>query len=152
MRITALAAVAALLLPGAGRAEGLRVSDAFSRASSGDRPGVAYMTIHGGDTADRLVSAQSPRAARVELHTMTMDGGVMRMRPVEGIDVPAGGTVRLAPGQPFHLMLEGLKEPLRQGEMVPLALRFERAGERRVDVAVGGPGASEPPGAKGKAR
>ena len=133
--------IALLLMSPAAQAADLVVGEAFSRATPGNGPGVAYLTIRGGDTPDRLVSATSPRAATVTLHTMTMQGSVMRMRQLDAIDVPANATIALAPNQPLHLMLEGLKTPLRKGETVPLVLTFERAGERRVEAVVESPGA-----------
>jgi copper(I)-binding protein len=136
----------ALLLPSAGWAADLTLTDAFSRATPGAGPGAAYVTIHGGDGPDRLLSASTPRARAVTMHTMLMQGSVMRMRQLDAIEVPAGATVTLAPNTPLHLMLEGLTAPLRQGDVVPLVLRFERAGERRIDVPVGGPGAAMPMG------
>ena len=123
----------------------LSVRDAFSRATPGTGPGVAYLTIQGGDAADRLLSVSSPRAAKVGLHSMAMAGGVMRMREVEGIDVPANSTVALAPNAPLHLMLEGLTAPLKPGDQVPLVLRFQRAGERQVTAVVGSPGQAAMP-------
>lgn len=137
--------LAALLLsPIAANAADLTVSQAFSRATPGTAaPGVAYFTIHGGDVADRLIGVSSPRANEVQMHTMTMQGDMMRMRQVDGIDVPAGGTVTLAPGG-LHLMLEELKAPLKQGETVPLVLTFQHAGERRIEAAVGTLGATAP--------
>lgn len=132
-----------VLLPLVARAAELTVTDAFSRATPGRGPGAGYVTIQGGDVADRLLSVSSPRAGRVVLHSMMMQGDVMRMRAIEALDVPAGATVRLAPGG-LHLMLEQLATPLKAGETVPLVLRFERAGERRVDAVVGAAGAMRP--------
>lgn len=143
-----------LLVPAAHAAHAaeLMVDGAFSRATPGSGPGVAYLTIHGGDAADRLLAVSSPRAATVSLHSMVMQGSVMRMRQLDAIEVPAGSTVALAPNQALHLMLEGLKTPLRKGETVPLVLRFERAGERRVEAMVEGPGALTPSAEQGNAR
>lgn len=129
--------------PGVGWAGELSVSDAFSRATPGAGPGVAYFTIHGGDVGDRLVGVTSPRSAKVELHTMSMDGDVMRMREVDAIEVPAGAEVKLAPGG-LHLMLTGLAAPLKTGESVALTLRFEHAGDRTIEVPVGALGAAGP--------
>ena len=147
--MTRLLLAFALLLPVAAEAADLTVTDAFSRATPGAGPGVAYLTIHGGDAPDRLLSARSPRAAHVSLHTMLMQGTVMRMRELDGIDVPAGATVTLGPDAPLHLMLDGLTQPLHAGETVPLVLTFEHAGERRVEARVGGPGAASMPGMPG---
>jgi copper(I)-binding protein len=74
------------------------------------------------------------------LHTHIRDGEVMRMRPVADIPIPPGETVRLRPGG-LHVMLIGLKEPLRQGTTVPLTLRFERAGETTVQLEIQAAGA-----------
>jgi hypothetical protein len=77
-------------------------------------------------------------AERVELHSMQMQGDVMRMRQVDAIELPAGATVELAPGG-LHLMLMGLKSPLKAGERLPLVLRFEKAGELKTELVVGNP-------------
>ena len=130
-------------LPFAAHAADLSVDDAFSRASVGNAPGVAYFTVHGGDAADRLLSVSSPRAGHAAMHTMIMQGEVMRMREVDAIDVPAGGTVALRPGG-LHVMLEQLTSPLRPGETVPLTLSFEHAGQKQVAVPVGPAGATGP--------
>ncbi len=143
-RIPRIACLLLLLAPAARAAEPA-VRDAFSRATPGGGPGVAYMTIQGGDAADRLLSVTSPRAAKVELHSMVMAGSVMRMRELDGIDVPAGGTVVLGPGAPLHLMLEGLTAPLKAGDTLPLVLHFAKAGDKPVEAAVGSPGQSTPP-------
>jgi copper(I)-binding protein len=96
-----------------------------------------YMTIiNRGRMADRLVSASSPRAARIELHTHIRDGAMMRMRPVEGgVAIPAGQTVRFAPGG-LHLMFFDVTGRVSEGDAVPVTLRFERAGTVEV-VAMG---------------
>ena len=101
--------------------------------------GAAYMTITTmGKDSDRLVSVTSPVADAVELHTHIMDGNIMRMRPVDGIDVMPGKPTELKPGG-FHVMLLGLKHPLVAGSTFPLTLTFEKAGSMSVDVAVGNP-------------
>lgn len=97
----------------------------------------AYLTIHNrGSDADRLVSAAASVAKAVELHTVVKDGDVMRMRPVQAIEVAAGATQKLQPGG-YHIMLIGLKAPLKAGDRFPLDLTFEKAGRRVVDVTVG---------------
>ena len=135
MRTTLLAASLAVLLSTPAWAAELTVDGGFSRVTPGTGPGVAYVTIHGGDVADRLVKVSSPRAPTVEMHTMTMEGSIMRMREVEAIDVPAGATVRLAPGG-MHLMLTGMAAPLKVGETLTLVLTFEHAGTRSINVPV----------------
>ncbi|MBR0667481.1 copper chaperone PCu(A)C [Roseomonas hellenica] len=126
------------------RAGDLVIERPWSRAAGANATGVGFLTIRNtGAAPDRLLSASSPIARRVELHTMSMDGAVMRMRPVEDIAVPAGGTVQLAPGG-LHIMLIGLTQPLAQGGRAPLTLRFERAGEVQVELSVEAAGARAP--------
>lgn len=121
----------------------LEVTNAWARATPGKSDvGAAYATIQS-PTADRLVAASSPVAKKVDLHTMTMSGTVMQMRPVAAIDIPAGQPVTLAPDG-LHIMLEGLKKPLRAGQSFPLTLSFEKAGKQTVNVAVQKVGAMAP--------
>ena len=100
------------------------------RASLGDNPNTGgYLTVtNSGEGSDRLVAAACACAERVELHTMSTEGGVMRMGQVEGFDVPASGALTLAPGGD-HLMFLGLHAPLQAGEQVSVTLTFEQAGE-----------------------
>ena len=118
------------------------ISNAWARPTvQGQTAGGGYLRIDNkGAFGDRLIGASSDAASSVELHSMTMDGEVMRMRRVEAIDVPAGGSVELKPGG-LHLMLIGLKAPLRAGSTIPLTLRFEKGGEVRVEAKVAAPGA-----------
>ncbi len=95
----------------------------------------AYMTIRSGD-GDRLMAVSTAAAQYVELHTMTDDNGVMRMREVEGgIEVPADSEVDLKPGG-FHVMLLGLTRELKEGDTITLDLTFETAGKVTVDATV----------------
>ncbi len=121
----------------------LRVSNPFTRATPpGAKVAGAFMSIENqGKEADRLVSASSPVAAVVAIHEMTMDGGLMKMRAVKGIDLKPGATVELRPGG-YHVMLEDLKRPLKDGEQIPLVLTFEKAGALEVKVNVGAMGAA----------
>jgi copper(I)-binding protein len=119
----------------------LTVSEAWVReAPMTDRPGAAYLVIaNSGGQADALVGASSPAAASVEVHeTVAAASGMTAMHPVERIEVPAGGSVRLEPGG-YHLMLMGLKDPLVGGETVQLDLQFERAGTLSVQAVVRAP-------------
>ena len=141
-RSIALAMLAAALASGTAladeyRAKTLRISNAFVRATPpGAKVAGAFMSIENlGKEPDRLVSASSPVAGLVEIHEMAMDGGLMKMRSVKGIDVKPGATVELRPGG-YHVMLEDLKQPLKQGEQVPVLLTFEKAGTVEIKVKV----------------
>jgi periplasmic copper chaperone A len=113
-----------------------KVEAAWARPTvAGQSAGGGYLKITGGGAADRLLSASAPVAKNVELHTMEMDGNVMRMRPVDAVAVPAGQTVELKPGG-LHIMLMGLAQPLKSGSSFPLTLRFEKAGNVTVQVKV----------------
>ncbi|MEO3692590.1 copper chaperone PCu(A)C [Roseateles paludis] len=81
-------------------------------------------------TATRLVSVSTPIAGVAEIHEMSMDGGVMRMRAMPGLDLPAGQPVALKPGG-FHLMFMDLKQPLKAGDTVPVTLTLENAAKQR---------------------
>ena len=110
----------------------------WARASApGQTVGGGFMTIlHQGATEDCLVSATTPIAREVQIHTMNMDGGVMRMRPVEGgLAIPAGGRVVLQPGG-LHLMFMELSAPLVAGSTFPVTLRFANAGDIKVEFNI----------------
>ena len=131
-----LPAVALLLCSGAAVAQVAKVEAAWARPTvAGQSAGGGYLKIAGGATADRLLSATAPVAKQTELHTMSMDGDVMRMRPIEAVPVPARQMVELKPGG-MHLMLVGLAKPLAAGSTFPLTLRFEKAGDITVQVKV----------------
>lgn len=128
------------------KAETARVTIAtpWSRATPGNsKIGVAFLEVQARKGhADKLLSASSPVAGVVELHTHTSDNGVMRMRRIDAIDVPAGGKAVLKPGG-LHLMLMNLKHPLKEGDKIDLTLVFEKAGKIAVKVPVlkvGSPG------------
>lgn len=140
----ALCALPALAAATPARAEPLLVHEPWARAALQGRTSAAYMTIENTTaTLDRLVSATTPAARVVELHTHMMDGGVMRMRPVSAIEVNPGEPAVLRPGG-LHVMLIDLTAPLQPGQTIPLTLRFEKAGEVTVQVAVRPAGASGP--------
>ena len=122
----------------------LTLQHPWSRATAGKVGGGFVEIVNAGKTPDTLVSASSPAADKVEIHTMTMDNGIMRMRPLpNGITVPAGTTASLKPGA-NHIMLIGLKVPLVQGSQVPLTLNFAKAGPVKVQLKVEAAGATEP--------
>ncbi len=124
----------------------ITIEQPWARATPpGAQTGAAYLTImNHGTEADVLVAASSPDAARVEFHQTTTTDGVMKMRPAtSGVAIPAGGTIELKPDGGYHLMLGGLKAPLKSGTMLPLTLRFAKAGSIEVVFAI------EPIGARG---
>lgn len=136
-----------------GRDGPIEVERAWTRATGPTaRTAVAYVAIRNhGAAPDRMLSAASTKAHAVELHETTMEGGVMRMRPVESdVTVPPGGIVRLEPdGGGVHLMLVGPTHSFDRGERVPLTLTFERAGDVRVEMTVEAAGARRPTAAGG---
>ena len=114
----------------------VKVESPWARPTvQGQAAGGGFLRIVGGAADDKLVSASAPIAGRVELHSMTMEGDVMRMRQIDNIPVPAGKTVDLKPGG-LHLMFMDLKTPLQTGSSFPLTLKFLKAGEVKVDVKV----------------
>jgi copper(I)-binding protein len=135
------AATAAVLASGASagdvKAGEITVEGPWARASAGPvRNGVAFMTLsNAGTTDDKLIAAATDVSKKAELHTHIKEGDIMRMRPVDTIDVPAGGVTQLKPGG-FHVMLMGLKAPLKEGETFPLTLTFAKSGEVTVNVTV----------------
>ena len=142
---TAFVMVIVLLFAGAALAQtaAVEVKDPWARATPAKAEnGAAYLTLEA-PVADRLTGLSTPIAKNAELHTMTMEGGVMRMRPLAALDLPAGQPVTLKPGA-VHIMLQGLKEPLQPGRSFPLTLSFEKAGTREVTVAVEKIGAMGP--------
>ncbi len=102
--------------------------------------GASYLTIrnHGQDDehADTLVGGRSPVAEQVEIHKMIHSEGQMKMQQTDRVGIPAQGTVVFEPGA-THIMLKGLAKPLVEGEMFPLTLEFEKAGEVDVMVVIG---------------
>jgi copper(I)-binding protein len=123
----------------------IQIEKPWARATApGAKVAGGYMLIrNAGAAGDKLVSATSPAAAKVELHVHINDGGVMKMREVPGYDVPAKGSFELKPGG-AHLMFMNIKQPFKEGEKVPVTLKFEKAGEVRAEFHVGrlGEGAS----------
>jgi periplasmic copper chaperone A len=121
----------------------LRITNSFARATPpGAKVAGAFMTIKNqGQEADRLISASSPIAGLVEIHEMAVEGGMMKMRAIKGIDVKPGATVELKPGG-YHVMLEDLKQPLKLGDQVPVRLTFEKGGVVEIKVQVEAMGAA----------
>lgn len=141
LSIACLIALPSLALAHETKAGDLVIEHAWSRAST-TANGVAFFTIdNSGKDADKLLSVSGAIADMVSLHTHVMDGEVMRMRAVDAIDIPAGGKAELKPGG-LHIMLMGLKAPLKEGQMFPLTLTFQKAGKVEVQVMVEAAGAA----------
>ena len=124
----------------------LHVSQPWARATpKGASAGAAYLTVtNNGAAPDRLSCAGSDAAAQCQIHTMSMENGVMKMRPVEGgIEIKPGETVTLKPGSD-HLMLLNLKRPLDAGKTVEATLQFEKAGTVKVAFPIAAIGAAAP--------
>jgi hypothetical protein len=130
--LTALAALCCAL-PALARAQPVAVKDAWVRAPApGQKIAAAYMELTSGGNA-ALVAVASPAAVAVELHGTAVEAGVMKMRRVSAVALPAGQAVKLAPGG-LHLMLVDLRRPLEPGDRVPLSLTVERAGSAGRDI------------------
>jgi len=122
----------------------LEIDHPWSRAvPKGATVAAGYVTIKNtGNEPDRLISGSTPVAGKFEIHEMSMDKGVMRMRPVQGgVVIKPGETVELKP-QSSHIMMTGLRQPIEKGKPFKGSLVFEKAGEVEVDFAVEGVGAS----------
>lgn len=132
-----IATLGALLLASCnvGVPPSISVDDAWARATlPAQTSSAVYFTIRNAGAADRLVAISSG-AGNASLHSTSMDNGVMRMRPLAQMDVPANGAVELKPGG-THVMLTGLKGPLVAGSAIDLDLNFEKSGDRHVKAEV----------------
>jgi copper(I)-binding protein len=131
LALAALAAVSASAAP-----TGVQVSGWARPTVTGQSSGAAYLTIRNyGPGADKLVSVASPAASMAGVHRSQTTGGVSRMRPAGPIVVPPGKMLTMAPGR-LHVMLMGLKGSLKPGTSLPLTVRFDRAGERRIQLPI----------------
>ena len=137
--LISLGSLAGLLLaPLLAFASEIDISNAWVRATIGQANVTAgYLTIENqGSESDRLIGVEAPVAAKTEVHTTLMgEGGMMRMRPVDAVDIPAGESVALEAGKD-HLMLTGIKSGLKEGEVIDLILTFEKAGPIEVQANV----------------
>ncbi len=147
LRSFLVAAVLAVTAPAIANAADVKVGDltvshAWARATADTAAnGAAYVTItNGGSTSDRLVTVASPVAANVQLHTHLIEDGIMKMRPVAGIDIEPGAPIELRPGG-LHIMLMGLKAPLKEADDFPVDLTFQKSGKVTAMVHVEAAGA-----------
>jgi copper(I)-binding protein len=137
-------------VPGA-LAGDLVVKDAFARASATAQAtsGVVYATlVNDTDVADRLVGVETPVAGMAMLHESKTDGQTETMAAVAALDIPAGASVTLKPGG-YHVMLMGLKAPLKKGEHIAVTFIFEKAGRIEISLPVAGVAAQTPPDSSG---
>jgi copper(I)-binding protein len=120
------------------RAGDISIIDPHARPTVAGQPGgAAYLTLENtGGSADRLVGVTSPVAQSAAVHTMRMDGYVMRMREAGELPLPPAAKVEMKPGHGYHIMLMGLKQPLKAGDKFPLTLNFEKAGKIEISVPV----------------
>lgn len=134
----------------AATAGAVEIHEPWSRASAGmARAGGAFMMLKNTGEEDRaVVSAASDVAEKVELHTHIKDGEVMKMRQVEKIDIPAGGTTMLQPGS-YHVMLIGLHAPLEEGQAFDITLTLDNGDTATVPTHVKGVGAMSAGGGHG---
>lgn len=144
---TALVLTAGSALAHEYKAGTVTVSHPWARATPPNaKVGAAYFTAEASRLAgDRLMSAKSDVAGRAEIHNHINEGGVMKMRPVESVIVSAGNKVTFKPSG-YHVMLMDLKQPLKEGDILPLTLVFEKAGEIKVEATIEAIGATGPHG------
>ena len=131
----------------------LKIEGAWTRATpNGAKVAGGYLRItNTGAAPDRLVSGSSNASDKFEVHEMSMDGGVMKMRPLnEGLTIAPGATVELKPGG-YHIMFTDLKQPVAEGSTIKAVLMFEKAGRVEVEFKAAAIGASAPAGMSGAA-
>ncbi len=118
------------------KAGAITIGHPYARATAAGQPtGGGFMRLVNGGGNDKLLSVSAEISKAVELHEMKMEGDVMKMRQVDGVELPASTTVELKPGG-YHVMFIGLKAPLKEGDSFPVKLKFEKAGEVSVEVKV----------------
>jgi hypothetical protein len=127
--------LAALLAIGSAAQAQTTVKEAWIRGTVAQQKATGMFAQITSTAGGKLVAASSPVAGVVEIHEMTMDGNVMKMRAVPGVELPAGKTVELKPGG-YHVMLMDLKQTLAAGSMVPVTLVVEGAGGQRETIEV----------------
>jgi periplasmic copper chaperone A len=121
----------------------ITIGHPWARATPGAvKNSAAFMTLSAKDSADKLIGVSGDVAREIQIHTMITEAGVMKMREIKSLDIPANGKTELKPGG-LHIMLIGLKDGLKEGEKFPLKLKFEKAGEVTVDVVAEKPGAHD---------
>ncbi|MGV3741282.1 MAG: copper chaperone PCu(A)C [Burkholderiaceae bacterium] len=116
----------------------IRVDHPYARPTvAAQTAGGVYLSIENrGKTSDQLIAASSPVSKSAELHTMSMEGNVMKMREVPHIEIKPSEKIAMRPGHGYHIMLIGLKQPLKAGDSLPLTLRFKNAGTVETKISV----------------
>jgi copper(I)-binding protein len=116
----------------------LLISGAHARSTvPGQTSGAVYVTLENvGKSTDKLLAVTSPAAKSAEVHSMQMDGNVMRMREVGELELKPAARIAMQPGDGYHIMLLGLKQALNPGEKIPLTLRFDKAGKIDIEAIV----------------
>lgn len=144
MQLRSLVISAVLLLAGVSShaneylAGEIRIDRPYARPTMpGQTSAGAYLTLENkGKSSDKLISITSPAAKSVEIHTMSMDGNVMKMREVPAIELKPDAKVAMKPGDGYHIMLIGIRQPLKVGDKIALTLTFEKSGKAEVSASV----------------
>lgn len=136
--LAAMLAVSASALAHDHRAGDIRIDHPYARPTvAAQSTGAAYLSIENhGKKADQLVSVSSPASASAEIHSMSMHGNVMKMREVPEIEIKPQQKIIMSPGDGYHIMLLGLKQPLKSGDEFPLILNFKHAGKVETKIVV----------------
>ena len=121
----------------------ININHPWARATPGAvKNSAAFMVFDNKGAADKLIGVSGDVAKDIQIHSMVTEAGVMKMREIKSLDIPANGKAELKPGG-FHVMLIGLKDGLKEGAKFPLTLKFEKAGEVTVQVTAEKPGAQD---------
>ncbi len=147
--VAATAALTSLAHAGADvKQANITIGHPWARATPGAvKNSAAFMTLSSKDSADKLIGISGDIAREIQIHTMITEAGVMKMREIKSLDIPANGKTELKPGG-LHIMLIGLKEGLKEGTKFPLKLKFEKAGEVTVNITAEKAGAHDHAGHK----
>ena len=114
----------------------ISITGAFARETvAGQTVGSGFLKIKNTGALDKLVSASTSVGSEVQIHTMSMEGNVMKMSQIPYIEIPANGSVELTPGG-MHLMIMGLKGPVKVGDNIKIKLKFSNSGEVEVNFPV----------------
>jgi len=148
-RLLAVAMVAASLdgfsQQSCAQQSGIQVDHVWSRAAMAGHDGAVYLTITDTGPPDTLTGVTTPVAAMADLHQSTVDNGATKMRPVTSLPIESGKTVTLAPGG-YHIMQMDLRQPLKEGDSLPVTLSFAKARQVTATATVAKAGVASMPG------